>query len=515
MLLNTIAFFLFFCILLSAYYILPKFLQKYILAVANIYYFALAGVRSFIYISAVTLVTFLFALLFDRPNKQQSVLKKMQDNVITTKEKMSNRKMSAKKKRNFFLLLLVVLLSPFVFLKFCPMFPGSRFSVLTIPLGMSFYILKAIGYCVEVYRGNEKAENSFLSYATFIFYFPTILQGPICRYSDMGKQFATPHSFDYDTVKLGAQRFVWGLLKKLLIANGLAHYVDYVFQNVSALFGVEVALGVMLYLVQLYADFSGYMDMAIGVSQMLDIDLPENFNRPFTSKSVPEFWQRWHMTLGFWFRDYVLYPFVMSPPSRTLRKKTAGLLGKKLSNALPALCGTLLVWLLTGLWHGVSVTYLLWGAYFGVLVAGSMFIDAIAGKIKFRQTNFFIDAFRVVRTFVLVSVGAFFLRAPSLDTIESGFAIMIRNPGFSTLATPLQTFFDAGMKKGQLIILAAGVLIMLLSGIISHKKSARTILNNLPILVRWSIYVSIVYCIILCASYMGGSEPTYFMYMHF
>ncbi len=235
--------------------------------------------------------------------------------------------------------------------------------------------MTAISYVVDVGREQCEAEENPLKVLLFLSYFPAVTQGPFNRFGKLKEEIEKEHIFDYDRMLRGIQRFVWGAFKKLVIADRIALFVDTVFaSDVSAVPGSIFAAAVILYMLQLYADFSGYMDMALGVSETFDIFLPENFKRPYFSKSVAEFWRRWHITLGTWFKDYVMFSFVMSGTGRKITR-TAKKKWPSMGRHVVPIIGTMLVWLLTGMWHGRTVGYMLWGVYYGLIMSISLVLE--------------------------------------------------------------------------------------------------------------------------------------------
>lgn len=252
---------------------------------------------------------------------------------------------------------------------------------LIYPLGISYYTLSLIGYLADVYWKKEKAEKNYFKLLLFVIYFPKILEGPISKHKNCGLQLVEGHDFDYKRVCFGLQRAIWGYFKKLVIADRLIALVNTVFLNAQYYTGAEFLIAAILGSVQLYCDFSGCMDIALGVSECFGITLEENFKQPFASRSAAEFWRRWHITLGAWFKDYVFMPLAVSPRlmkvSGFLRKKIGKRAGKIFSTVIPLA----VVWLLTGLWHGTGANYLVWGLYWGVLIGISTVFETEIQKL--------------------------------------------------------------------------------------------------------------------------------------
>lgn len=228
---------------------------------------------------------------------------------------------------------------------------------LPLPIGISFFTFQSMSYTIDLYRRNIKVQKNFIDFAAFVTMFPQIVAGPIVRYEDVSAQLAC-RRIDLSSMSDGITRFVCGMCKKVLIANSIgALWTDVKAQDYASMPAATAWLGIAAFTLQIYFDFSGYSDMAIGLGKMLGFDFPENFRYPYNSKSVAEFWRRWHITLGDWFKNYVYFP-----------------LGGSRGSTAAAIRNTLIVWLLTGLWHGASWNFILWGLYYGVLIILEKFV---------------------------------------------------------------------------------------------------------------------------------------------
>ena len=233
---------------------------------------------------------------------------------------------------------------------------------LSLPIGISFYTFQNMSYVIDVYRGDSKAERNFASYATYLCLFPQLIAGPIVRYSDVARELQE-RTVDTAQFSRGVIRFLVGLGKKVLLANSIGVLAELTVPDGSVLFSWLRAIA---YTFQIYFDFAGYSDMAIGMGAMMGFQFPENFNYPYLSRSVTEFWRRWHMTLGGWFRDYVYIP-----------------LGGSRTSTIKWVRNVLIVWMLTGIWHGASWNFLLWGLYYGILLLVEKFFlgKYLKGKV--------------------------------------------------------------------------------------------------------------------------------------
>lgn len=228
---------------------------------------------------------------------------------------------------------------------------------LPLPIGISFFTFQSMSYTIDLYRRNIKVQKNFIDFAAFVTMFPQIVAGPIVRYEDVSAQLAC-RRIDLRSMSDGITRFVCGMCKKVLIANSIGSlWTDVKAQDYASMPAATAWLGIAAFTLQIYFDFSGYSDMAIGLGKMLGFDFPENFRYPYNSKSVAEFWRRWHITLGDWFKNYVYFP-----------------LGGSRGSTAATIRNTLIVWLLTGLWHGASWNFILWGLYYGVLIILEKFV---------------------------------------------------------------------------------------------------------------------------------------------
>lgn len=390
------------------------------------------------------------------------------------------------------------------------------FSRIVMPLGVSFYTLTAIGYVVDVGREQCEAQKNLLKLFLYLDYFPAITQGPFHRYEKMRTEFARVHVFDYGRLADGVQRFVWGAFKKLVIADRLGIFVSNVFDGTRPqIAGGIYAVAVVFYMLQLYADFSGYMDMALGVSETFDIVLPENFRRPYFSTSVAEFWRRWHITLGAWFKDYVMFSFVMSGAGRKLgkaAKKCFPNLGKQAA----ALTGTMLVWLFTGLWHGRTVSYILWGLYYGVIMCLSLVLEPYYAvwreKLHIRAGNVW-SFVRMARTWLIVFAADILIRTGSLAQAGEVYRAI---PGRFGIAAAVGTLTDYGLSRyAFLLLLFACGLWLIVSVCEERGMDVRKRLSALPLPFRWGCYYMVALLLIITGIYGGSYDTAAFLYQSF
>lgn len=279
-----------------------------------------------------------------------------------------------------------------------------------LPVGISFYIFSAIGYIADVYRKEIDTQPLFYQEAFYILFFPKLLQGPLHKSADFFKQLRNEHLITSQNLKIGIQIFLSGLIKKIVIADWLGLFVDNVYANPIAYSGGTLLLAAVTYPIQLYCDFSGYSDMAVATAKMMGYDLCQNFNLPFLSKNVAEYWRRWHMSLNIWFRDYLFYPIIRSDGINEVRKKTRKK-SKKLAKIIAPIVGIVIVWPLVGLWHGASVNFLLYGCLYGLLM-----IIGLMGDTYGKEKNVKYDFLRIIRTWIITIFAMILFRAGDLGT---------------------------------------------------------------------------------------------------
>ncbi|MCM1466763.1 MAG: hypothetical protein NC086_01345 [Alistipes sp.] len=300
---------------------------------------------------------------------------------------------------------------------------------IALPIGISFFIFETLSYIYDVYYENCKAQKSLLNVALYISMFPQMVAGPIVRY-DVVSGDIDGRKETFDDFSAGVQRFIYGLGKKVIISNNIAIVADKAFElcELGKLSTGMAYVGVLAYMIQLYFDFSGYSDMAIGLGRMFGFRFNENFDYPYLSQSIAEYWRRWHISLGTWFRDYVMYPVMRTETMNKLREYSQKRWGKNASKTITTVAGTAIVWILTGIWHGADWTFLLFGIYHGIFVIlPIIFKNPIKGfNEKYRlNKNPFAKVFRIARTLILVGIGNILFRADTLTIAMRYYAVLL------------------------------------------------------------------------------------------
>ena len=343
-----------------------------------------------------------------------------------------------------------------------------------LPVGISFYTFQAVGYSIDVYRGTVKAERSFVTYAVFVSFFPQLVAGPIERASNLLPQFHEKHSFSYRNAAEGLRQMLWGFFMKLCVADVLAEFVNAVYNNVSQHNGTSLVLATVLFAFQIYCDFGGYSNIAIGAARVMGFRLMENFTRPYLSLSIKEFWKRWHISLSSWFRDYVYIPLGGN------RVKY----GRHLLNLM-------ITFVVSGLWHGANWTFLLWGTLHGTyLIIGNLFRKFIYCP---KQETIVSKILSIVFCFVLVDFAWIFFRA---DNTADAFSII------GKIITDIGRPFDAG--HSFIVYSALSLSILIFKDIKEYCGIRINFMHANNLFVRYASILALVSYILLFGALNGG-----------
>lgn len=474
MLFNSIEFVFFFILVTSLYFILPHKYRWFLLLVASCYFY-MAFVPVYILILFFTIVIDYFAGIW-----------------IEEAE--------GKKKRRYLVLSLIANIGVLAVFKYYNFLndnltfllhgagwenPVPYLSIL-LPIGLSFHTFQAMSYTIEVYRGHQKAERHFGIYSLYVMFYPQLVAGPIERPQNLLFQFRTEHKFEYERVVSGLRLMLWGLFKKLVIADRLAIYVNAAYGNPDEHTGLTLAVATMFFAFQIYCDFSGYSDIAIGAARVMGYDLMKNFNRPYLSASISEFWSRWHISLSTWFKDYL---YISLGGNRV---------------PIPRWYFNLFItFLISGLWHGANWTYIIWGAlngfYLVFALIRSRYIDKhLENKVPLpawiKKTG------NILVTFILICFSWIFFRAAS---VHDAFLIVKK---IFTFSGPLFTDFT------QMFYGFIG-LAVLLARELKHEyfKNATPLLENRNPVVRYATYMVLI-ALILLIGVFDGSQFIYFQF---
>ena len=387
-----------------------------------------------------------------------------------------------------------------------------------LPLGISFYMFQSIGYLLDVYNGKYGAEKHFAKYMLFVGYFPQMIQGPINRYDAMAEQFTVEHDWDSKNATKALYRIGYGLLKKYAIANIFSGVIATIFDYpVRDYAGCTVLLGILLYSAQQYADFSGGIDMVMGVSALFGIYMMENFRQPYFATSLADFWRRWHISLGHWMRDYVFYPFALTKPLKNLGKVVNKCLGKHLGRVLPASLGNLLVFFIVGLWHGAEWHYIVWGLYNGFVIAFSDILAPVYQKLSnvlpINTKAFGYRIFQIIRTFVVVNIGWYFDRIMDVKVALYSLKKTIFDFNIEMFQTEARIAFYEIPTYAVWIAVIGCVFVFCVSLLEERKVDIKEKLCTSNLLIRWGVYFFVIGMILVASTSVSGTGG--FMYANF
>lgn len=411
--------------------------------------------------------------------------------------------------------MLVILKYSWFFSKNINVLPNLKFA---LPIGISFYTLQAISYLADVYYEKIPADDHLERLALYLSFFPTLMEGPICRYSQTAPALTEGKPLEYKNISYGIQRMLWGLFKKLVIADRLNLLVETIFGSPDQYGGILVIAGAIFYTFQLYADFSGCIDMTIGTGEIFGILIPENFRQPFFSRGPSEFWRRWHITLGTWLKDYVFYPPSLTAPVKKFGKNSRAKLGKHIGQVIassPALFG---VWLINGFWHGTGWNYLFYGLYYFVLILLENFTEPyknqVLHKLNINAGSLLYRSIQSVKLLLIVFTGELFFKA---DTLSTGFR-MIRSvfTGFHISALTDGSLLQLGLTLPDFVAVFLGLIAVFIVGIIHEQDiSIRDRLSGFKLPVRWSLFYAAILLVIVFGAYGDGYLPAKLIYAGF
>jgi len=498
MTLTTFSFFAFLLVSVIAYYLAGRY-QKYILLLSSLFFYisvsSMEIYKTLLLIAYVTLVTYFAGILIE--------------------------KTTGAKRKVILSIAICALVALLVVLKYLYNMAemvgylfdlNADFSMLKFVsvIGLSYYSLAAIGYLIEVSWESYKAEKNVADVALFIFFFPQIISGPVTRYKEMSKQFNEKHELNYDNIVYGIRRMLWGYLKKLVISERFGIAVRTIYSGYYNFSGGDLFIATLCYAVQLYTDFTGCMDIIIGAARLFGIELPENFNAPFCSASIQEFWQRWHITLGLWFKDYVMYPIQKSKGLIKLGKKSKKLFGKKIGKKIPFYISMLALWFFIGIWHGGTGYYFVASAVvpFCFLFLSDV-LNPMLTKISFKSNSKGLVVLRRVRTLLIVCVCWVFVCAQSVSSGLSIFQQIFCNPLPRGILSAMQ---KSGIGYMGAVIMVLGVIILIFAEELKFKGSSiKVFVDRFPVWFR----IVIIYFEIIAIMYWGELGTSSFIYFKF
>jgi len=376
---------------------------------------------------------------------------------------------------------------------------------LLFPVGISFYTFQVISYLLDVYSGKVEAEKNFAHYALYVSFFPQLLIGPIERYKHLKPQLLNPKPFEYQDFVDGLVRIGWGLFKKLLIADRLAVVANTVFAAPQDFGSPKLIVAIVAFSFQIYIDFSAYSDIAIGTASILGINLIENFNRPYFAKSIIDFWRRWHISLNNWLRDYIFIRLNYKHRRKKPRKLWISI-------------DVMTTFFISGLWHGASWTFVIWGMLHGLYqiieILTQKIRDKIVNKLNIDRSTFAHKTFQVLFTFGLVSFAWLFFKASSISEAVHILKSIITFDGISTEKAWIFKDGSLGLDSKDFWMMIHTLAILMLVEFAQRKHDLLVVLNKQPTWFRWTVYLLLFFSITVFGFY-GEANAVDFVYFQF
>ncbi len=480
MLFNSYLFAVFLPVIFILYWTLPHKFRWALMLIASYYFYMCWSAKHIFLILFITIISYFAARLLEKED-------------------------SIKKKRWILVVTAISCLGVLFFFKYFNFVSESfvsilqRFAIqvnpvtlnLLLPVGISFYTFQALSYVIDVYNGNAPAEHHFGKYAAFISFFPQLVAGPIERTNNLLPQIKVEHKFDYNQVSYGLKLMAWGYFKKIVIADTLSGYVSTVYDKPQNYHGFALVLATIFFTIQIYCDFSGYSDIAIGTAKLLGIDLMTNFKSPYFSQTVKEFWNRWHISLSTWFRDYVYIP-----------------LGGNRVSRIRHYVNLMITFLISGLWHGANWTFIVWGGVHGA----AQVIENIIFPKSYHSKGI-VRCFRTLFIFLFCSFAWIFFVANSIG--DAVYVIGHSLEGISTMGIYLYLragFSDLGIWREDILFMGVSLLILFAYDFFSLKEDVITVISSKKTIFRWGIYCIFVLWIIINIPVVKNAEFIYFQF---
>lgn len=499
------------CVIL-AYQVMPQKFRWAVLLIADYVFFWMISGKLIIYLLFATIMTHYIGIWLEN---------------VAQNHEGSAKELTAKK-RKVLAFGILVNLAILIVLKYFNFFaenitgllnalsfnvPFKRINFL-IPIGISYYTLQTISYMTDVYRGTLKAEKNIIKIALYLSFFPQIMEGPISRYHETADALYEGRRITFTNLKFGYQRIVWGLFKKIVVADRLAAVVNMVYSNYTNYDGSIIAWAIICYTFQLYLEFSGCMDIIMGSGQIFGIKLPENFRQPFFAKDASDFWHRWHITLGTWFKDYIFYPVSLAKPVKNLAKKVKNRFGRNVSKFVAPFFALLCVWSCNGLWHGPYWTFIFYGMYYFVLIFIENIIEEpvakLTKKLHINRDGKGYRVFRFVKLFIIVNIGEMFFRA---DTVQTGFYMIKEMVTNFHISAVFNSMYSLGLDKYDVTLALVGLIVVFVIDLIHEFNiSIRENIAGWVLPIRWILWWTLIFCVIVFGAYGVGYSTVDMIY---
>lgn len=530
MLFTSYSFIFFIAILFVIYYLIPRKYQWMLLLGASYLFYSFAGAKYLLYILLTTISTYIMSCRISKLQKDQAKYLKEHKAELSKEEKKAYKASMKAKQRSWLVICLLLNFGVLAVIKYTNFTIGNinyiakafgssmqlSFWNIALPMGISFYTFQTMGYIIDVYRGKYPAEKNPFKLGLFVSFFPQLVQGPISRFDDLSETLYKEHPYDSKNVSFGLQRIMWGFFKKLIIADRILVAVNTIIRNPDTYQGAYVLVGALFYALQLYADFTGGIDITIGIAEVLGIKVKENFDRPYFSKNITEYWRRWHITMGTWFKDYIFYPVSVSKPMLNLSKSSRKRFGDAIGKRLPVYISTMITWFATGIWHGANWNFIVWGLLNGVVILISQefepFYHWFHNKFNVKHT-FGFRLFQVVRTILLMSSLRMFDCYRDVPLTFKMFGTMFTTFNYGELFSG--ELLKLGLTMADYGVLLFALLVLITVSLIQRTGSVREKLAQKPHVVRYIVQYACIILILVLGAYGVGYDASQFIYNQF
>lgn len=524
---NYISFiFLAFLICLLAVYILtPNRFKWTVLLLFSLIFYVYSGVDKLLFMLGTSLVVYFSALRMQKIWREYDGILEREKGKISSTEKKQLRQKYTSKSKHVLLFALIICLGILCWCKvgiqavaLCNRLAGSSFAMkIIVPLGVSYYTFSAVGYLVDVHWQTVEAERNYHKLLLCMIYFPHVVEGPIPRYERILPQLDKLTSPDYDRFCKGAQLALWGLFKKLVIADRLGIFINHVFNSLDKSGGFVIPVTLVFAAFQMYADFSGCMDIVTGISDIIGIKLDKNFDHPFLSRSVSEFWRRWHISLFNWLKDYIYMPLLTSSLLGKFRKKIKGKFSEKTVKAIVSILPTACVFVIIGMWHSVGMQYFLHGLYWTFLFALTALLEdklaALSERFHINTESNGWHCFQIIRTFALYAASYLIFTPNTLQDSILAFKKMVTdiNPWIFWDGT----FYSYGLDRRNFWLAVWSIVFLMIVDVVQEKHNIRDMIGRRNIVIRWTIYMAGIFAVLIFGIYGPGYDATSFIYQLF
>lgn len=530
---NTNTYFVFFMPAVMIFYQLTPKKYRYItLLLASMVFFLLISKYLIAWTILTTAITYFGGILIDKYLKLSKSKVNYKGEALSSDEKKVLKKKFKKKAKNvttIAVLLVFFILAGLKYTQFTIdtiyyIINGKTnasilpFAKILLPIGISFYTLQAIGYLLDIYWKRIEAEHNFLHVALFMFFFPTLMEGPILRWEDIKDQMFLGEAITGESFIQGAVRIVFGLFKRMIISDRLNMMIIFLYKDKASFQGLMIVTIAVVTTIQLYMEFSGTIDIVIGSARIFNIVLPENFRQPFMSRSAAEFWRRWHITLGVWLKNYVFYPASTSKMMKQWGKFGRKHCGKYITMMVTSFIALFPVWLINGLWHGPKWPYIIYGMYYLVILMLEIGLEPVAlkvyEKLHLDKDGIIVRHFQMYRTWLIIFLGEMLFRANTLEQFCRFMKNMFEKPwdgGFFA-----GRIIEVGLDAGDVIVATIGtIIIFIIDWKLEKDPELLTRIPSLPIVKRWSLYYLVIFTLIIFGAYGAGYQPADLIYAGF